>query len=71
MGIKGTKTNHPMSVKNPKNRRRISALRLLTTQLSSGVKPVKGSLVDKTELTDSDKQRINHTINILKERIKV
>jgi len=52
-----------------KNSRRRSALKLLTTQLESGFKTVKGSMTQKLALSDKDKARINREINILKLRI--
>lgn len=69
MGLKGNKINHAPSHKRPVNGRRISALRLLEAQLSSGVKPVKKSFTETEVLTEKDITRINREISILKAKI--
>jgi hypothetical protein len=65
----GKKSYPPPSHKRPKNRRRISALSLLEAQLKSGVKTVKGTFNQTTELLPSDIVRIKKQIGILKTKI--
>lgn len=52
-----------------KQLRRKAALGRLQSQLRSGVKTVKGSLKDTTELTETDVKRINREIDKLKTRL--
>lgn len=64
-----SKNNSPTSHKRPKNKRRISALKLLELQLKSGVKTVKGTWNQTTPLLSDDVKRINKQIEILKKKI--
>lgn len=49
--------------------RKYSALSRLQSQLSSGVKTVKGSFTETVELSPVDRKRIEKEISVLKSRL--
>ena len=53
-----------------KQDRRVSALARLKAQLESGVKTKKGTVDEKTPLTDKDKARISKEITKLEQKTK-